>query len=924
MHHVLHSLVTLSLLASCLARSQIVLNHEVDPTRTLRRHRPGDRSQWNSIGPFPIGTREYPILPPFLPSLNQSTFTTPLVFGAEVGWKVVEEDQDGWVHVGDQSIDWQALRWTTGWSTLQHRTHYHRVLMIPRTGLYSLHLMGGATEFSVLRESENGSDRKWYNGNVYDYKADLGHLVRLEQGNYHLRVDYVFDIRVSGEPPEGGVPTGKWKLNVEEQKEGIVVGGKRTTVPSLVKGWIMGDVVGVQVSNLQSAEITIKQVTWESGGDEVVTFLCQPVTIAPGQTRLVTVHLRQTHAIRKMTSQSSHEVTLSFITQSSLSKDSRYSHLIVFPIVDSSPSNPSVLISTYLSNSGVPTYASYRPPRATSTCSPFVLLALHGAGVDPATAPEWVPSIKPRQEEWIVFPLGLTEWGYDWHGPSLHDSFSAVRHLKDHLEEKWAKVHGLSEAAMACEVEKLVVLGHSNGGQGAWYLMSRYPDLVAGGVPAAGYVKIQDYVPYHLSIGHHYRDPSLTGILTSSLTSFDNDLYASNLAGLDILARHGTIDDNVPVQHSRQYVTTVREWATSPHANASKIQMSEVLLMNHWWDSVFRETTTQHFIDELVEGAKKVARNVNLVHERDDDRVEFTLTTANPHETGSKQGFKIVELETPGRLARIHVKIWTSDIGVRMAQVQTKNVYSFSIGPSPSPLKGIAQLGINAQPSINLSAKESHEEPLHFIRSSEGETFSRTHTLSPARPYGPLLSILTTPNPLRIIVGTQGPSSNTEQLRSIARRIASDAYLYGRVDSIIQDDVQVLENESLAGSSNVVLLGDSFSNLVTKKWGKNARVPVSFLSPSAIKIQNRVFQSKSQGIIYLAPHPACSSCLTLILSGTDSLGLEKGYRFFPFRTGVALPEWVVSSGAEDGQKGGVEAAGFWARDWGRSEAMSFL
>lgn len=61
-----------------------------------------------------------------------------------------------------------------------------------------------------------------------------------------------------------------------------------------------------------------------------------------------------------------------------------------------------------------------------------------------------------------------------------------------------------------CQSMKLTVslIGHSNGGQGAWHLAARYPDRVVGGeceddigadevvIAAAGYTKIQDYVPY--------------------------------------------------------------------------------------------------------------------------------------------------------------------------------------------------------------------------------------------------------------------------------------------------------------------------------------------------------------------------------------------------------------------------------------------
>lgn len=47
---------------------------------------------------------------------------------------------------------------------------------------------------------------------------------------------------------------------------------------------------------------------------------------------------------------------------------------------------------------------------------------------------------------------------------------------------------------------------------GAWHYLSHYPDEVLGGVPASGFVKIQDYVPYTSSRGSHYRDPFLTGV----------------------------------------------------------------------------------------------------------------------------------------------------------------------------------------------------------------------------------------------------------------------------------------------------------------------------------------------------------------------------------------------------------------------------
>lgn len=121
--------------------------------------------------------------------------------------------------------------------------------------------------------------------------------------------------------------------------------------------------------------------------------------------------------------------------------------------------------------------------------------------------------------------------------------------------------------------QQLVVLGHSNGGQGAWYLAARWPDKILGGdfirihclsssltpavvVPAAGFLKSQQYVPWTLSRyglmscipnalqtltnrSAHYLDPALRAILDTSLTPDDNDLHLSNLVDTPVLAVHG-------------------------------------------------------------------------------------------------------------------------------------------------------------------------------------------------------------------------------------------------------------------------------------------------------------------------------------------------------------------------------------------------
>lgn len=79
----------------------------------------------------------------------------------------------------------------------------------------------------------------------------------------------------------------------------------------------------------------------------------------------------------------------------------------------------------------------------------------------------------------------------DWHGPSAADAWSTADALYTILRDRgiepvstaltswngWtAPYRDLVERS-----DKVVVVGHSNGGQGTWYLTSRWPDRVLGG-----------------------------------------------------------------------------------------------------------------------------------------------------------------------------------------------------------------------------------------------------------------------------------------------------------------------------------------------------------------------------------------------------------------------------------------------------------
>jgi hypothetical protein len=73
-------------------------------------------------------------------------------------------------------------------------------------------------------------------------------------------------------------------------------------------------------------------------------------------------------------------------------------------------------------------------------------------------------------------PLTWMIQGLDWHGPSAQDAWNTV----DALHRILATNEGWSDWSIQLTA-KVILLGHSNGGQGTWYMASRYPDRVIAG-----------------------------------------------------------------------------------------------------------------------------------------------------------------------------------------------------------------------------------------------------------------------------------------------------------------------------------------------------------------------------------------------------------------------------------------------------------
>ncbi|KAA1474811.1 alpha/beta-hydrolase, partial [Dentipellis sp. KUC8613] len=639
-----------------------------------------------ALGPFPIHAREQHFLSPSFPL----DFASPIDFekswsssyadGGQVSWSTAYSDANGNVKIAFPDIRWNALRATEGWAALQHHSVLHTTLTVhpPDNASQAPQLLFDlkqGTFFTILpRLPNNGLSElapEWYTGNVYNMERSLPQPVWLPSPPslnsstvYDVYVSGDYEIRLFGSPHLEGREYPVLDVTLSVQPESPAVGlihePSHDIVCDFVDGFAFGDALGVGLRSV-SGWWTVTSASIPGPSDHGLTVeLVNKSRLAPGQTRILPLRIHQTAPFDRDTLGIQLDLVSGAVTAQVF---------IDFNIYQQSQSQwrehatPPIRASYFFAESMPTIFLVHSPFSQTpygETPKP-PLLATHGAGVDIIEQSFWAEALPRQERSWIIMPTGLTSWGLDWHGPSAQEAWSTVDALGAILQRNppW---HSWKLA----DNTKVVLLGHSNGGQGAWYLASRYPDRVVAVIPASGYIKAQSYVPLTLSRSAHFIDPSLRAVLETAFTPDDNDLFLSNLVDTPIFAIHGGNDTNVPTWHTREAVSLLKTW--SPDAN---VIYHEDPGEPHWYPKVFANDHVQGFLDSVL---------VKLQAPETWPTKGFTLTVSNPAESGSLHGWRIMGLHVPGRIARLTVQ---EEAGV--ISVSTQNVKSFSLDRRRTP-----------------------------------------------------------------------------------------------------------------------------------------------------------------------------------------------------------------------------------------------
>lgn len=139
------------------------------------------------------------------------------------------------------------------------------------------------------------------------------------------------------------------------------------------------------------------------------------------------------------------------------------------------------------------------------------------------------------------------------------------------------------------------------------------------------------------------------------------DIVSRGVCRINYFLNRGD-DDNVPVWHSRESFSVVKTWSLI-HGVASNItydssfrpstfisqlqfhRMREDKGQGHWYPTVLNNDQVQEFIEQHTQKHTGINGSKPLS--------PFTLTVFRPEESGSLNGWKIEEVNCPGRYDHI-------------------------------------------------------------------------------------------------------------------------------------------------------------------------------------------------------------------------------------------------------------------------------
>ncbi len=514
---------------------------------------------WLVVGPFSMGQREDFVDPLYehggqlhiapKAGMRHSSTMTP---GGLSEWKEATADDNGSVSIPNAGVDFERrescygfvgyLSLNYGYAEFESRGDRRVLIRADRAATFWL----------------NGVQ---YEGNPYGY----GFLVvpaAIKDGVNKILVK---------------ATRGAFTFRVLPAPEPAMLAMGDLIAPDAILGTSLDAWIGVPIVNCTESELDV-EVALGSADDALFAPTSTKLDkIAPLSVVKVPVQVRTLRAVTEQDTAQS-KIKLQIVLKAE-------SYEVQESIALSAKSPAEVYTTTYIAgNDGsVQKYSVVPPADFDPTAKYGLILTLHGAGVE---CQGQASCYSPKDWAYVVAATNRREFGFDW--------------------QDWGRVNTLEtldEAMKAFDIDpdRIWLTGHSMGGHGTWDIGLQYPDKFAAIGPSAGWNSFETYVPFTLRQDCAFAPPDLLAIQQSIERGNNSLAIMENAANLPAYVLQGSDDDDVPVDHARRAVQTLR-WL------GSEVEYCEKPGLPHWWDKEGPGTACVDY-PELMEFFKARTRN---------------------------------------------------------------------------------------------------------------------------------------------------------------------------------------------------------------------------------------------------------------------------------------------------------------------------
>lgn len=852
--------------------------------------------EWQILGPFQLGTREIAWSTDPLEwqggfhSLDydaNATFRTPLLFNGTTTWSTQDATLDyddgndvttAKLTVSFPDVEWQFLRDTYGWAVDQWQAW-------ARGGIY---VHGDIADVPFVLSTDQVleywiDDVHYFGGDFYGYrKAPV--TLRLSKGEHRFDVKLVREVRSMGGPKNPDITVG---FELRKSRNVLV-----RTDPEFDEGVLISNVVGEDAEGDHFGQLVspYAAVTVRNDAEENIYIhgirgmhdLCilellshTDLKLVPGQSRPVGFRVACVPSYDR-------RIEAHLLYHFEGDDTEHLMRLGVWPDVYESQRVPHRV--TYIAPGGMVSYTILRPPSLeacggqTNRSLP-VMINLHGAGLE--ADDEIVRNALlglPDLCAWILFPTGVTPWsGDDWHVWGNADMEAAIAVIPRWIER-------VDWSGPGVDIDRWLVTGHSNGGQGVWYVLTHHPDKIIAAAAVSGYSSIQNYVPY---VWWHTMDPHREAVVQSALLNYRHELLLENAQGIPVIQQHGSADDNVPPYNSRLLAQRISQ------AGASSTY-HEFLGKPHYWDGVMTTQPLSDFFNEHLDIANGAERTFSKKPS------DFTLAVANAGEMGSKNGVRVLKMRVPGRLSKIH---FTYEASSLKCDFDTVNVLAFRL-----------------QPGLYAACDRFVVDGEKFARTADGRgmTFTRDRdswnadTRAPSGPDEERSHELGGMDAILRSLGAFSVVSHSSGIDHVALQISRNLCQYYAADTVVGMNF----SEALNTTGNIITVAIG-SDLPRNPFGQ-PDIAVDKHGASIISNGEEYHWSaeRHSGLAAIFLRPLSGRRLELVVWGVDAKALETSARLVPLLTGGGQPDFIVTDstmlwkGVE-----GTLALGFFDWEW---------